>query len=85
MVNMPNTAVLTRAFRPVRFEAIVEDCVTTVGEIPKERSGGFYRVGPTFERPTRQGANGLLAMDVMVQGLPFLLGFTPHGHWMDFR
>src|SRR5260370_37948298 len=71
MVNMPNTAVLTGAFRPMRFEATVEDCVTTFGEIPRELSGGFYRVGPTFKRPTRQGANGLLAMDGMVQGLTF--------------
>src|ERR1700729_3271073 len=71
MVNMPNTAVLTGAFRPMRFEATVEDCVTTFGEIPRELSGGFYRVGPTFKRPTRQGANGLLAMDGMVQGLVF--------------
>jgi carotenoid cleavage dioxygenase-like enzyme len=85
MVNMPNTAVLTGAFRPMRFEATVEDRVTTFGEIPKELSGGFYRVGPTFKRPTRQGENGLQAMDGMVQGPPFLLGFTPHGHWMDFR
>ena len=61
MVNVPNTAVLTGAFRPMRFEATVEDCVTTFGENPRELSGGFYRVGP------------------------FLLGFTPHGHWMDFR
>jgi hypothetical protein len=39
MVNVPNTAVLSGAFCPMRFEATVEDC----------------------------------------------LGFTPHGHWMDFR
>jgi carotenoid cleavage dioxygenase len=71
MVNVPNAAVLTGAFRPMRFEATVEDCVTTFGEIPKDLAGGFYRVGPTFKRPTRQGANGLLAMDGMVQGLTF--------------
>ena len=53
----------------MRFEATVEDCVTTYGEIPKELTGGFYRVGPTFKRPTKQGANGLLAMDGMIQGL----------------
>ncbi|MBO0866004.1 MAG: carotenoid oxygenase family protein, partial [Mycobacterium sp.] len=69
MVMVPNATVLTGAFRPMRFEATVEDCVTTFGEIPKELSGGFYRVGPTFKRPTKQGANGLLAMDGMVQGL----------------
>lgn len=71
MVNVPNAAVLTGAFRPMRFEATVEDCVTTFGEIPKDLAGGFYRVGPTFKRPTRQGANGLLSMDGMVQGLTF--------------
>lgn len=71
MVRVPDAAVLTGAFRPMRFEATVEDCVTTFGEIPKDLSGGFYRVGPTFKRPTRQGGNGLLAMDGMVQGLTF--------------
>ncbi|MBV8929906.1 MAG: carotenoid oxygenase family protein [Mycobacteriaceae bacterium] len=71
MVAIPNSAVLSGAFRPMRFEATVEDCATTFGEIPKELSGGFYRVGPTFKRPTRQGGNGLLAMDGMVQGLIF--------------
>ncbi|HME16827.1 MAG TPA: hypothetical protein VKG83_15540 [Mycobacterium sp.] len=56
MVNVPNAAVLTGAVRPMRFEATVEDCVTTFGEIP------ICRIE-----------------------IPFLLGFTPHGHWMDFR
>jgi carotenoid cleavage dioxygenase-like enzyme len=69
MVRIPDTAVLTGAFRPMRFEATVQDCATTFGEIPKDLSGGFYRVGPTFKRPTKQGGNGLLAMDGMVQGL----------------
>jgi carotenoid cleavage dioxygenase len=69
MVTMPAAPVLAGAFRPMRFEATVEDCVTTYGEIPKELAGGFYRVGPTFKRPTTQGGNGLLAMDGMVQGL----------------
>lgn len=71
MVNVPTVPVLTGAFRPMRFEATVEDCVTTYGEIPKDLAGGFYRVGPTFKRPTKQGTNGLLAMDGMVQGLTF--------------
>ena len=71
VVNIPNVAVLTGAFRPMRFEATVEDCAITFGEIPKALSGGFYRVGPTFKRPTKQGGNGLLAMDGMVQGLTF--------------
>jgi hypothetical protein len=62
MVNMPNTAVLTGAFRPMRFEATVEDCVTTFGETPREPAGPVCRIE-----------------------IPFLLGFTPHGHWMDFR
>ncbi len=29
----------------MRFEATVEDCVTTFGEIPKDLTGGFYRSG----------------------------------------
>src|ERR1700678_2127869 len=79
MVNMPNTAVLSGAFRSMRFEATVEDCVTTFGEIPQELSGGFYRVVPAIKRLTRQGANGLLAMDGMVQGL------TSNNGRADFR
>jgi carotenoid cleavage dioxygenase-like enzyme len=50
MTIVPAAAVLTGAFRPMRFEATVEGCVTTYGEIPCELSGGFYRVGPTFKR-----------------------------------
>jgi carotenoid cleavage dioxygenase len=69
MVDIPPAAVLTGAFRPMRFEATVEDCATTFGEIPKDLSGGFFRAGPTFKRPSRQGGNGLLALDGMVQGL----------------
>jgi carotenoid cleavage dioxygenase-like enzyme len=69
MVHVPNAAVLTGAFRPMRFEATVDDCVTTFGEIPEELCGGFYRAGPTFKRPTEQRTNGLLAMDGMVQAL----------------
>ncbi len=69
MVQIPHAAVLTGAFRPMRFEATVDDCVTTFGEIPDDLCGGFYRAGPTFKWPTVQGTNGLLAMDGMVQAL----------------
>jgi carotenoid cleavage dioxygenase-like enzyme len=62
---------LRGAFAPMRFEATVEDCIVTQGEIPRELCGGLYRVGPTWKRPTRQGTLGLLAMDGMVQGLVF--------------
>jgi carotenoid cleavage dioxygenase len=55
----------------MRFEATVEDCSVTHGEIPKELCGGFYRVGPTWKRPTLQGTNGILMMDGMVQGITF--------------
>jgi carotenoid cleavage dioxygenase len=53
----------------MRFEATVEECVVSQGEIPRELSGGFYRTGPTWKRPTQQGTNPLLSMDGMVQGL----------------
>ena len=58
-------------FKPMRFEATVEDCVVSGGEIPKDLAGGFYRVGPTWKRPTKQGTNGLLSMDGMVQAITF--------------
>jgi carotenoid cleavage dioxygenase-like enzyme len=66
---LPNDARFKGPFKPMRFEATVEDCVVSKGEIPKDLAGGFYRVGPTFKRPTAQGTQGLLNMDGMVQGL----------------
>lgn len=68
---VPKDARLKGPFKPMRFEATVEDCVVSHGEIPKDLCGGFYRVGPTWKRPTAQGTNGLLSMDGMVQGLVF--------------
>jgi carotenoid cleavage dioxygenase len=66
---VPNDARLKGPFKPMRFEATVEDCIVSHGEIPKDLHGGLYRVGPTWKRPTRQGTTGLLSMDGMVQGL----------------
>ncbi|MCZ4586315.1 MULTISPECIES: carotenoid oxygenase family protein [Rhodococcus] len=66
---LPQEARLTGPFQPMRFEATVDECIVTHGEIPKDLAGGFYRTGPTWKRPTRQGTNGLLGMDGMVQGL----------------
>src|SRR4051812_950276 len=68
---VPNDVRLKGPFQPMRFEATVEDCIVTHGEIPKDLCGGFYRVGPTWKRPTLQKTNGLLSMDGMVQGLVF--------------
>ena len=34
-------------------------------------AGGYYRVGPTWKRPTKQGTNPLLSMDGMVQAITF--------------
>ncbi|MGW5144815.1 carotenoid oxygenase family protein [Rhodococcus koreensis] len=56
-------------FTPMRFEANVDDCLVTQGELPKDLAGGFYRCGPTYRRPTKQGAAGITSMDGMVQGL----------------
>jgi carotenoid cleavage dioxygenase-like enzyme len=68
---LPNDARFKGPFKPMRFEATVEDCVVSEGEIPKDLAGGFYRVGPTYKRPTIQDTQGLLSMDGMVQGLTF--------------
>jgi carotenoid cleavage dioxygenase-like enzyme len=67
--SLPKDARLKGPFQPMRFEATVDECIVTHGEIPKDLSGGFYRTGPTWKRPTRQGTNGLLGMDGMVQAL----------------
>ncbi|GAF43027.1 carotenoid oxygenase family protein [Rhodococcus wratislaviensis] len=59
-------------FKPMRFEATVEECIVTEGEIPRDLAGGFYRTGPTWKRPFADNqANALLAMDGMVQGITF--------------
>ncbi|WP_354698569.1 Lignostilbene-alpha,beta-dioxygenase isozyme I [Paraconexibacter sp. AEG42_29] len=68
---IPNDARLKGPFKPMRFEATVEDCIVTEGEIPKDLCGGFYRNGPTWRRPTKQGTNGILTQDGMIQGLVF--------------
>jgi carotenoid cleavage dioxygenase-like enzyme len=64
-------AALRGPFQPMRFEATVDECIVTHGEIPRDLAGGFYRTGPTWKRPTIQGTNPLLTMDGMVQGLVF--------------
>ncbi|WP_181780003.1 carotenoid oxygenase family protein [Pseudonocardia pini] len=68
---IPTEARLKGPFQPMRFEATIEECIVSEGEIPKELYGGFYRTGPTWKRPTAQGTNGLLAIDGMVQGIVF--------------
>jgi carotenoid cleavage dioxygenase-like enzyme len=70
-VRLPDDVRLKGVFKPMRFEATVEDCIVTHGEIPKDLTGGFYRNGPTWKRPTAQGTIGLLGIDGMVQGLIF--------------
>jgi carotenoid cleavage dioxygenase-like enzyme len=70
-VPIPDDVRLKGPFKPMRFEATIEDCVVSEGEIPRDLMGGFYRVGPTWRRPTKQGTNGVVTMDGMVQGLTF--------------
>jgi carotenoid cleavage dioxygenase-like enzyme len=55
---------------PMRFEATVDECIVQ-GEIPEQLCGGFYRVGPAWKRPTKQGCNGFSTQDGMVQALLF--------------
>ena len=69
--SIPDTVTTKGPFQPMRFEATVEECIVTHGEIPKDLAGGFYRTGPCWKRPTKQGTTPLLAMDGMVQGLVF--------------
>src|SRR6185437_2446077 len=59
---------------PMRFEATIEDCIVAEGEIPLDLNGGFYRVGGTWIRPTRQGLYGPFTLDGMVQALTFREG-----------
>ncbi|CAJ1511074.1 carotenoid oxygenase family protein [[Mycobacterium] burgundiense] len=57
-------------FRPMRFEATIEDCIVS-GELPDGLEGGFYRNGPTWRRPNKQGLETVYTIDGMVQGLVF--------------
>lgn len=68
---LPQDTAFKGPFAPMRFEATVEECIVSQGEIPRELTGGFYRAGPTWKRPTKQGPNPLLSMDGMIQGLTF--------------
>lgn len=68
---LPSEVSTKGPFRPMRFEATVEECIVTEGEIPKDLAGGFYRAGPTWKRPTALGNNPVLGMDGMIQGLVF--------------
>jgi carotenoid cleavage dioxygenase len=76
---IPNDLRLFGPLRPMRFEATVEDCIVAEGELPPDLAGGFYRVGPTWKRPTKQGTVGFATIDGMVQGL-----VVRDGH-ADFR
>lgn len=66
---LPTGTAFKGPFQPMRFEATVEECIVTHGEIPMELAGGFYRTGPTWKRPSAQGNESLTIMDGMVQGL----------------
>jgi carotenoid cleavage dioxygenase len=71
---IPQSIWLMGPLKPMRFEAVVEDCIVTEGEIPEQLNGGFYRVGGTWKRPTRQGTTGAFTLDGMVQALVFREG-----------
>jgi carotenoid cleavage dioxygenase len=70
----PQKIWLMGPLKPMRFEASVDDCVITEGEVPTTLNGGFYRVGGTWKRPSRQGLSGPFTLDGMVQGLIFREG-----------
>jgi carotenoid cleavage dioxygenase len=70
----PEKIWLMGSLKPMRFEANVDDCIVTEGEVPTTLNGGFYRVGGTWKRPSRQGITGPFTLDGMVQGLIFREG-----------
>jgi carotenoid cleavage dioxygenase len=55
----------------MRFESTVDECIVTEGEIPKDLAGGFYRNGPAWKRPTKQGTIAPLTQDGMIQSMVF--------------
>jgi carotenoid cleavage dioxygenase-like enzyme len=80
---IPDHVNLRGPFKPMRFEATVPDCIVSEGEIPKDLMGGFYRVGPSWRRPSKQGATAMMTVDGMVQGLTFENGTaTYRNRWI---
>ena len=66
---IPDDTRLKGVFTPMRFEATVDECIVTAGEIPADIAGGFYRSGPSWKRPSQDGTCGMINIDGMVQGL----------------
>jgi carotenoid cleavage dioxygenase len=57
--------------KPLRQEMDVAQCRVRRGEIPKTLHGGFYRCGPAWKRPQKQGCLGFLSMDGMITAMLF--------------
>lgn len=67
--NIPQSMFTVGPMKPPRFEAEIKECLVVKGEIPKSINGGFYRCGPAWKRPQKQGCAGWLSQDGMVTAL----------------
>lgn len=70
MEPFPDVLSLSGPFKPMRFEADVDDCIVR-GEIPKDLNGVIHRNGPTLKRNQRQGCTGWGVHDAMIQSMVF--------------
>jgi len=71
--SVPNVPNASGVNTPMRFEAVVEECIVD-GEVPADLNGGYYINGTTWQRPTLQGTNAFKSRNGMVQAYIFKEG-----------
>jgi carotenoid cleavage dioxygenase-like enzyme len=52
---LPEDVRFAGPMQPWLMEGVIDDCVISQGEVPRELRGGYYRNGPNMKRPTKQG------------------------------
>ncbi len=56
--SLPEHPMLQGPFQPLRDEHELHDLPVVQGEIPRDISGAYYRIGPNLKYRPRQGVYG---------------------------
>ena len=67
--SLPEHPMLQGPFQPLRDEHELHDLPVVQGEIPRDISGAYYRIGPNLKYRPRQGVYGFHMGDGMAYGL----------------
>ena len=67
--SLPEHPMLQGPFQPLRDEHELHDLAVVQGEIPRDISGAYYRIGPNLKYRPRQGVYGFHMGDGMAYGL----------------